>query len=107
QTDRRTAPRLDLWYYLEMVDFQWSESFSREILRFIIKEIRERVPIFGHTFHSNAAAFGLRIHPSAGANLEELNFAQQELDIYTRNGLERFVDNLKLRYEMQKSFEEE
>jgi len=106
QTDRRSAPRLDLWYYLELVDFQWSESFSFLIWQFIIKEIREKVPVFGHTFQSNAGNFGLRMHPSVGNYLPDLPLGQQEMDIYTRNALERFADNLRLRFEIQKSFQE-
>ena len=105
QTDRRMAPRLDLWYYLELVDFQWSESFSFLIWQFIIKEIREKVPVFGHTFQSNAGNFGLRMHPAVGNYLHDLPLAQ-EIDIYTRNALERFADNLKMRYEIQKSFQD-
>jgi len=104
QTDRRSAPRLDLWYYLELVDFQWSEAFSIEILRFIIKEIKEKVPVFGHTFYSNAAKFGQHMHVGAGKYLDDLNLAQAEVDTWTRNGLERFVDTLKLRNEMYMSF---
>jgi hypothetical protein len=104
QTDRRSAPRLDLWYYLELVQFQWSETFSVALLRFIIKEIKEKVPVFGHTFYSNAAKFGLNMHVGAGKYLDELNLANEEIDTWTRNGLERFVDNLKLRFEMHQSF---
>jgi len=106
QTDRRSAPRLDLWYYLELVDFQWSESFSLSIWQFIVKEIREKVPVFGHTFQTNATNFGLRMHPSTGQYLDDLNLGQQEIDIYTRNALERFADNLRLRHEIQKSFQD-
>jgi len=105
QTDRRSAPRLDLWYYLELVDFQWSEAFSIAILKFIIKEIKEKVPVFGHTFYSNAANFGLHIHVGAGSQLDDLNLAQAEVDTWTRNGLERFIDTLKLRHEIYKSFQ--
>jgi len=105
QTDRRSAPRLDLWYYLELVDFQWSQNFSIALLRFIIKEIREKVPVFGHTFYSNAANFGLRMHVGAGQYLDDFDLAKEEIDTWTRNGLERFVDNLKLRHEMYKSFQ--
>ncbi len=104
QTDRKAAPRLDLWYYLELVDFKWSEAFSLEILRFIIKEIKEKVPVFGHTFYSNAGNFGLRMHVSAGKHLDGLNLASDEIDTWARNGLERFVDTVKLRCEMHKSF---
>ncbi|MBU6450617.1 MAG: hypothetical protein KGS72_02485 [Cyanobacteria bacterium REEB67] len=104
QTDRKSAPRLDLWYYLELVDFHWSETFSQALLLFIIKEIREKVPVFGHTFYSNATNFGLRAHVEAGRLLEEINLAEAEIDTWTRNGLERFIDTLKLRFEMRQSF---
>jgi hypothetical protein len=104
QTDRRSAPRLDLWYYLELVDFQWSESFSVALVQFIIKEIKEKVPVFGHTFFSNAANFGLRMHVAAGKYLNGLNLAGEEIDTWARNGLERFIDTLRLRYEMNQSF---
>ena len=63
------------------------------------------MPVFGHTFYSNAANFGLHIHVGAGSQLDDLNLAQAEVDTWTRNGLERFIDTLKLRHEIYKSFQ--
>lgn len=98
------APRLDLWYYLEQVDFNWSEQFTREIMKFIIKECREKVPVFGHTFYSNASNFALRMHISAGELIEQIAINSEMTDIYRRNALERMGDTVKLRYEIFQSF---
>jgi hypothetical protein len=98
------APRLDLWYYLEQVDFNWSEHFTREILKFIIKECREKVPVFGHTFYSNASIFALRMHISAGELIEQIAINSEMTDVYRRNALERMSDTVKLRYEIFQSF---
>ena len=105
--DKTVAPRLDIWYYLELVDCQWSEEFSQTLAKFIIKELREKVPVFGHTFYSNATVFGLRMHVSAASLLASINLAYEEVDTWTRNGLERFIDNVKLREEIRQSFLEE
>lgn len=98
------APRLDLWYYLEQVDFNWSEQFTREIMKFIIKECREKVPVFGHTFYSNASIFALRMHISAGELIEQIAINSEMTDLYRRNALERMGDTVKLRYEIFQSF---
>ncbi|MBP9089989.1 hypothetical protein KBI23_03110 [bacterium] len=98
------APRLDLWYYLEQVDFNWSEQFTREIMKFIIKECREKVPVFGHTFYSNASIFALRMHISAGELIEQIAINSEMTDVYRRNALERMSDTVKLRYEIFQSF---
>ncbi|CAN5601492.1 hypothetical protein BH11CYA1_BH11CYA1_28740 [soil metagenome] len=98
------APRLDLWYYLEQVDFNWSEHFTREIMKFIIKECREKVPVFGHTFYSNASIFALRMHISAGELIEQIAINSEMTDVYRRNALERMSDTVKLRYEIFLSF---
>ena len=98
------APRLDLWYYLEQVDFNWSEQFTREIMKFIIKECSEKVPVFGHTFYSNASIFALRMHISAGELVEQIAINSEMTDIYRRNALERMSDTVKLRYEIFQSF---
>lgn len=100
------APRLDLWYYLEQVDFNWSEHFTREIMKFIIKECREKVPVFGHTFYSNASIFALRMHISAGELVEQIAINSEMTDVYRRNALERMGDTVKLRYEIFQSFEQ-
>ncbi len=104
QERNSAAPRLDVWYYLEQVDFNWSQKFTREILKFIIKESREKVPVFGHTFYSNAATFALRMHVSGGASLDQINLNADNSDIYRRNALERMVDTLRLRYDIYQSF---
>ena len=98
------APRLDLWYYLEQVDFNWSENFTREIMKFIIKECREKVPVFGHTFYSNASIFALRMHISAGELIEQIAINSEMTDVYRRNALERMSETVKLRYEIFQSF---
>jgi hypothetical protein len=105
--NKQSAPRLDIWYYLELVDCQWSENFSQTLAKFIIKELREKVPVFGHTFYSNATVFGLRMHVGAASLLASINLAYEEVDTWTRNGLERFIDNVKLREEIRRSFLEE
>lgn len=104
QERNSAAPRLDIWYYLEQVDFNWSARFSQDILKFIIKESREKVPVFGHTFYSNAATFALRMHVSAGTMLEQVDLTADQTDIYRRNALERMVDTLRMRYEIYQSF---
>ncbi len=100
----KAAPRLDLWYYLEQVDFNWSERFTREIIKFIIKESREKVPVFGHTFYSNASNFALRMHIVAGELTDQINIDADTADIYRRNALERMTDTVKLRYDIFQSF---
>jgi len=104
RTISKAAPRLDLWYYLEQVDFNWSEHFTGEIMKFIIKESREKVPVFGHTFYSNASNFALRMHIVAGELTDQINVDADTADIYRRNALERMTDTVKLRYEIFQSF---
>ena len=73
-------------------------------MKFIIKECREKVPVFGHTFYSNASIFALRMHISAGELIEQIAINSEMTDVYRRNALERMSETVKLRYEIFQSF---
>lgn len=102
---RTAAPRLDLWYYLEVTNFDWSEAFTRSILNFIIKECREKVPVFGPTFTSNAGNYALRMHVGAGDLIEQIALNLERTDVFLPNAMERMTDTFKLRLEIARSFE--
>lgn len=104
---RTAAPRLDLWYYLEVTNFDWSEAFTRSILNFIIKECREKVPVFGPTFTSNAGNYALRMHVGAGDLIEQIALNLERTDVFLPNAMERMTDTFKLRLEIARSFEAE
>jgi hypothetical protein len=86
----------------EQVDFNW-KNFTREIMKFIIKECREKVPVFGHT-SQQCPAFALRMHISAGELIEQIATNSEMTDVYRRNALERMSETVKLRYEIFQSF---
>lgn len=97
------APRLDLWYYLEATSFDWSESFTRAILAFIIKECGQAVPVFGPTFTANAGDYALRMHLGAADLIEQVAL-NEATDAILPNALERLTDTYKMRLEIAESF---
>jgi hypothetical protein len=101
---RTAAPRLDIWYYLEVTNFDWSEAFTASILNFIIKECKQPVPVFGPTFTSNAGNYALRMHVGAGELIEQVELNLERTDVFLPNAMERMTETYKLRLEIARSF---
>lgn len=100
------APKLDLWYYLEQVDFDWSEHFTREIFSFIAKEIKEKVPALAHTFQSNAERFALNMHISATQRVDELK-ADDAASPWLKKAIDKLAEVLTLRKEIHQAFKQQ
>lgn len=108
QEGATVAPKLDFWYQLDKVQFDWSEAFTQKVIDFIVKEAKEKVPALDYTFRASVSNFAMDMHISAVKRIDEIANIRREseqTDFFTRP-LNQLVDILSLRRDIEAAFTE-
>ncbi|MBK9204702.1 MAG: hypothetical protein IPL73_20165 [Candidatus Obscuribacter sp.] len=108
QEGATVAPKLDFWYQLDKVQFDWSEAFTQKVIEFIVKEAKEKVPALDYTFRASVNNFALDMHISAVNRIDEIASIRrdsEQTDFFARP-LNQLVDILSLRRDIEAAFTE-